>query len=92
MLGIARKASKTALGYDPVIEAVMKGKVCLILLASDISPKSAKGICLAAEYDNITVAETQISMDEFGNAIGKRCGIIGITDEGIAKTLQTLLS
>lgn len=92
MLGIAKKASKIAIGYDPVIEAIMKGNVVLVLFSSDISPKSAKGITLAAEYDGIPVVTTQFTMEEIGFAIGKRSGILGLTDLGIANKLEKLLS
>lgn len=92
LLSMARKAGKIAIGYDPTIEAIYKGKAEVVLLAKDISPKSSKGIYYAAEDLEIPVIATDFTMDEIGFAIGKRSGILGLTDMGFANKMQELLS
>lgn len=41
-LGLCRKAGKLLYGYDRVAEAVLRGKVSLVLLAADASPRTAQ--------------------------------------------------
>ena len=42
LLGLARKAGKVVFGRDCAAEAVRKKQAKLLLLASDLSPKSKK--------------------------------------------------
>ncbi|MFR7460240.1 MAG: L7Ae/L30e/S12e/Gadd45 family ribosomal protein [Subdoligranulum sp.] len=41
-LGLCRKAGKLLYGYDRVEEAVLRGKVSLVLLACDASARTAQ--------------------------------------------------
>ena len=43
-LGLCRKAGQLLHGYDRVQEAVLRGKVSLVLLAADASPRTARHI------------------------------------------------
>lgn len=90
-LGIARRAGALTLGFDPAAEAMSGGKVCLVLLAEDLSPRTMKNIMTAAQKNQVqTIVLERISMDQIEAAIGKRTGIVAVNDEGFAKKLKTL--
>ena len=44
LLGIARRAGKLTMGFDPVAEDVAKHKAKLVLTASDLSERTLKGV------------------------------------------------
>ena len=87
-LGICRKAGKLVMGFDAVIEAVKLGQVSLILLSCDISPKTGKEAAFAAAKSNIEVTTAPITMEEIQFRLGRRCGVLGITDRGLANTVN----
>ncbi len=90
MLGIARKAGKLSLGNDPAIEAIRNGLAYLILTASDLSQRTLRGICYAAEEKMIEILIIDNTMDEIEIALGRRTGIIAVNDAGFAEKLRTL--
>ena len=90
LLGIARRAGKLALGNDPVLEAIRKGEAKLLLAAADLSPRTKKNIMAAAEKEEILLLQTDILMDVFAGAIGKRVGILSVNDAGFANKLRQL--
>ena len=89
-LSVARKAGKIAYGFDTVKEQVLKGKARLVLLANDLSKKSAKETEFFCK-DKVMVVKTDISMSEYANAIGVLTGIIALTDDGFTKAVKSVL-
>lgn len=90
-LGIARRANALTLGFDPAVEAMSGGKVCLLLLAEDLSSRTLRNITAAAQKNRVqTIVLEKISMDQIGAAIGKRTGIVAVNDEGFSNKLKTL--
>ena len=88
-LGLCKKAGKLAEGFEPVIEVTRGGEACLILTANDLSPKSEKEIVRVAESCGVAHLCAQVSMDELHAALGKRAGILAITDQGLAQTIRS---
>jgi ribosomal protein L7Ae-like RNA K-turn-binding protein len=88
VLGICQKAGKLIFGFDAVREAAGLGQLSLILLSGDISPKSAKEMAYTAEKQNINICVMPVMMDEIAFRLGKRSGIIGITDKGLAGAVR----
>ena len=83
-LGLCKKAGKLVLGFDAAADAIKKGNVRLLLLARDISPKSAGKITRPALDKNIKTLTLPVAMDELWHMLGKRAGILAVTDEGLA--------
>ena len=83
-LGLCRKAGKLLLGFDAVADAVKRDKACLLLMAKDLSPKSAGEIYRLAHNKNIKVAAIQATMDDLWHTLGKRAGILAVTDKNLA--------
>lgn len=90
LLGIARRAGRLSLGNDAAVEALRKGKTRLILLAGDLSPRTASGVEFAAKEEEVTVVHTGATMDEISMALGKRTGVVAVNDAGFAKKLIAL--
>ncbi len=89
-LGLARRAGKLSLGFDPSVDAIIHGRSKLLLLCEDLSERSRKKITNIVERTGIKVISLDISMNHMGMAIGKTSGIISVDDEGFANKLIML--
>lgn len=89
-LGLARRAGRLSLGFDPSADAMIHDKSRLLLLCSDLSERSRSRILKIAQRTKTEVIPLNISMNEVGMAIGKTSGIISVDDEGFAKKLVML--
>ncbi|MCD7730708.1 MAG: ribosomal L7Ae/L30e/S12e/Gadd45 family protein [Oscillospiraceae bacterium] len=85
LLSICRKAGKMVMGFEPSKEAILCGTACSVITASDISPKTEKEIRFFADKKNIPVVESDCTMEDFYNGIGKKVGLIALCDEGFSK-------
>ena len=92
LLGLCKKAGKLLEGFDAVREAARKDKVKLIVLAEDISPKSRKEAEYVAQQQNIPLFTAPFGMDEIGYRLGKRAGILALTDQGLADRIMSIAS
>ncbi len=89
MLGICRKAGKLEMGFDPVCREMHKGS--LIVLASDLSPKTAADIERKALENKLPVKRLSRTMDELWVGLGKRVGILMITDRGLSQKIAAMI-
>ena len=89
MLCLARKAGKIILGFDKVVEEMKNGHIKGVFYTMDLSPKSAKELCFESQKYGLAPLSLQISMEEVSHALGKRSGVIALTDEGFAKKIAT---
>ncbi len=80
-LGLCRRAKKLCIGHDEVKSSIKSGKATLVLLASDSSERLGK------EMSNLTneipVIKTDAPMQQIGIHIGKKAGVLSVTDEGL---------
>ena len=91
LLSMCRKSGRMAMGFDMSKEAAEKGKAELIVLASDISPKTEKEVRFFSEKHSVKTVKTNLTIDEFFHGIGKKVGIIAICDKGFAQKAQSLV-
>lgn len=89
LIGICKKANKIVQGFDIVAESAQNGELAAIYLTKDISPKTKKEMLFACEDINVPIVCLSITMDELGQILGRRVGVIGITDSGLAKKLTS---
>ena len=87
LLGIARKAGKTASGETGAEAAVKSGEAKLLLVSADASANTKKKF-----YDKCTYRSIPIYLfgkkEELGHAIGKEmCASLAILDSGLAEAL-----
>lgn len=92
ILGIARRAGRVQIGFDAVVGAIKTDKVKLVLLASDLSPKTDKEWRYAIRDKRVSALTLPLTKEELGNAFGlhKPVGLAATDDEGFAARLRSL--
>ena len=89
-IGICNKAGKVEVGYNKTEEAIIKGKVHLVIITDELSDntkKKFKNYCDKHKVSLIENAETE----ELSNMIMKRqAKVIGITDKRMSDQLLKL--
>ena len=79
------------MGFDMAADAMMSGKACGLFLCQDLSPKSGKSISrICEEWDYVPQA-LPVTMDEVAFIVGRRAGILAVTDPGLAEKITTLI-
>ncbi|MGN0598591.1 MAG: L7Ae/L30e/S12e/Gadd45 family ribosomal protein [Oscillospiraceae bacterium] len=91
LLSMCRKSGRMALGFDMSKEAAEKGKAELIVLASDISPKTEKEVRFFSDKHGVKTVKTNLTIDDFFHGIGKKVGIVAVCDKGFAKKAESLI-
>lgn len=87
-LGICRKAGRLAIGHDAAVDALVRHRAKLVLLASDGSPRLAQEAQRLCERHGVPLLRTPYTMREYEAAIGKPAAIYAVTDDGFAEKLQ----
>lgn len=83
-LGLCRKAGKLLHGYDRVQEAVLRGKVSLVLLASDASARTTAHMRDACE--GIVACEAMpLTSSQLSLLTPKPAAVFAVTDENLAR-------
>ena len=87
LLGICRKAGKLRLGMDMTKGACESGEAKAVFTASDISQKSLKEVKFSCARNGIKLYALGMDMQQVADAVGKKIGIMAVTDGGFAKAL-----
>lgn len=91
LLGLARRAGKAALGFDPTVDSVKNKQSQLILISSDISPKSRKELLFSLRDEDVEMLDVAYTAEQIGFALGKKAKIISVNDAGFAQSVKKLL-
>lgn len=91
-LGLCMRAGRLAFGLDTVRAAAREGRARLVLTAADLSPKTLKETEFLAQKAGLPHVPLPLTMAQMKNAMGKKTGVIAITDDGLARRLQALLA
>ena len=86
-IGLCKRAGKLMWGFDVVGEAIQSGEAKVVVIASDLSPKTKKEVELAAQKGGVQVLPIPHQMDEIWQFINKRAGVLAISDQGLAGKL-----
>lgn len=84
-------AGKLLLGFDVVGEAILSGDAKVVIIASDLSPKTQKEVELAAQKGGVRVLPIPSTMDEIWQFVNKRAGVLAVSDQGLAGKLCGLI-
>ncbi len=90
MLGLAMRAGRVVIGCEQVTVALKKkGRVRLVLVATDASAATKKKIAAKCEFYGIPLVEIQLDTGSLGDLLGKTYApaVVGITDDGFAREL-----
>lgn len=86
LITMCRKAGKLQMGMDMVKDACRNGTADGVFIASDFSEKSLKEIKYVCYNEGVPIYSLGISMDEIWNDLGKRVGVMAISDKGFFKS------
>ncbi len=88
-LGFAARARKLYTGYNTCEMMMEKRRVCLLVLAADLSEGSRDKMQGLAKKHKV-VCVTYATIDELSHATGtENKGIFGVGDESLAKAILT---
>ena len=91
LLGLARRAGRLSPGFDAAAESIKRGTAKVVLLAGDVSPRTAKKIEAAAVQSGVPVHRLAETMQQAGAANGKKsAGFLAVNDDGFARKLSAL--
>ena len=90
ILGICRRAGHLFVGFDAVSGLVADGRAKQILLACDVSEKTAKELRFLAEKRQTPLAVIPTDKEALGALLGlqKPVGVIATDDGGFAAAMQ----
>ncbi len=91
LLGLCRRAGKLTLGNDPVIDSILQRKAKLVLVASDCSENTAKGVLKIAHQNSVRAHIVPYTKDDISLSVGKYTAVLSVCDAGFAKSLDKLL-
>lgn len=91
-LSICRRAGKLVGGTDEVKNTVKRGEARLVILTSDVSEKSRKDMAFICERHKTAIATVPETMFDIAEGVGKRYGVMAITDKGFAQSILKKLS
>lgn len=86
LLTMCLKAGRLTLGMDVAKDGCRSGAAVSVFTASDLSEKSLKEMKYYCGRYGVPLYDLGMTMDEIGTALGKRSGIIAMTDKGFAKS------
>ena len=87
-LGICKRAGKTCFGFETVKTAMQKGEAYVVFSAADLSEKTKKELRFLCSQLETELVETAYDMQSLGGSIGKKTGVIAVTDEGLAAMVK----
>ncbi len=91
LLGLAARARKLVTGEELVIKSIRKKEVHLVIVANDASDPTKKKLQDKCQHYGVTL-KFAAERGELGAAIGKyERVVVGVTDEGFAQKLLSLL-
>lgn len=85
---MCRRAGKLELGLDMAKIACKNGSAYCCLAATDLSKKTLKELKFVCYKNDVTLLSLGIPMDEVWSALGKRAGIMAVTDKGFSGSLE----
>lgn len=87
LLTICAKAGKLTVGMDMAKDSCRNGNAYAVFTASDLSEKSLKEVKYYCGRYSVKLYALGMTMDEVGDALRKRSGIITVLEKGFAQSL-----
>ena len=84
LLTMCRKAGKLKLGMDMVKTSCKNGEAFAVFVVDDFSVKSLKEVKFTCNRENVPIYNLGVTMDDILYGLGKRVGVMAVTDSGFA--------
>ena len=88
ILSMCRKAGRLVMGMDMVKDSLENGEAKAVFVCNDISEKSLKEVKFFCNKYGKKLFALDYTMDQAGQCIGKKVGVISVTDGGFAKSIS----
>ena len=86
IISMCRKAGKLVMGMDMVKDACSLGNARAVFTADDLSVKSLKEVRYTCARYDVKLYALGMTMDDIADGLGKRTGVLAMTDAGFAKS------
>lgn len=86
-ISLCKRAGKLVLGFDVVKKSMQDGSAELVLVASDLSEKTLKEVKYLTSQFEIPVVTIKQTLDELWYILGKRAGVMSITDYKLSQKI-----
>ncbi len=86
-LTLCKRANKLVIGFDCVKRVARLGTAEVIITAADLSEKTLKEVKFLANEMEIPLVSIDKTLDELWYIIGKRAGVMAITDYKLAQKI-----
>ena len=88
LFGLMRKAGRIAIGDEPVTDAIRRGEVLCVCVASDAAENTVDRFRRFAQEEEIPFLQTGFDKRTFGGIFGRKdVAVAGVTDLGFAAKL-----
>ncbi len=88
LFGLMRKAGRIAIGDEPVTDAIRRGEVLCVCVASDAAENTVDRFRRFAQEEEIPFLRTGFDKRTFGGVFGRKdVAVAGVTDLGFAAKL-----
>ena len=85
---ICEKSGKLVKGFDISKEAVTGRKAACVMVTSDVSPRTLKEVAfMCRSFPELPVINLPFTMEDIGNSIGRKAGVMAVCDKGFAEKL-----
>lgn len=89
-LGLVRKSGRLIAGVELCENALSKGQLKLLIMATDASDVTTQSLSRQAEGKGVEIIRI-LTKNDLGSAIGKgQIGVVGIKDHQMSKKLKEL--
>ena len=90
LIGLAARARKISFGTDSTIQEIEKGKVKLVIIASDASDRTKRKFKEKCIKHSISIIQYE-TIEQLSKSIGKQNkAVIGIKDNNIASEIERI--
>lgn len=92
-IGFAFAAKKLVFGTDLVLASIRRRQARLVLLATDVSHRTAKQVLDKSSFYGVDAVPVDCTMEELARAVGKEAPVaaVAITDKEFAAAIQQSL-
>ncbi|WP_028505061.1 ribosomal L7Ae/L30e/S12e/Gadd45 family protein [Ruminococcus sp. FC2018] len=86
IITMSRKAGKLVTGMDMVKRACCDAAASAVFVTKDLSEKSFKEVRFTCAKYNVKLYRLDMTMDDMDLTMGKRTGVVAMTDRGFARS------
>ncbi len=91
-LGLAVRSGNISFGFDMTEAGIKSKKAKLVIITRDTAERTYRNASRLCEAGGVELIKIDADMDDIARNMGKRAGVISVTDAGFAKRIKELYS